>query len=67
MDKQIRLIGLTKKQVPRKLRGRFNFYPNNQWAYVVKKSRWGQTRKLFIEFDENDTVIAQYTLNTYEK
>ncbi|MGC4128925.1 MAG: hypothetical protein QM564_05050 [Bergeyella sp.] len=65
--KTVTFIGLSKKELLVRMGDDFNFYPDKVWTYVLKKYWWGHTRKLYLEFDEEDKVISQYTLYTYEK
>ena len=37
MDKQVQLIGLTKKEILKKMGDEFNFYPDKKWVYTLKK------------------------------
>lgn len=62
-----RFIGLTKNEVLEELGDEFNFYPDKQWVYILKKSWWGRKEKLFLEFDEKNKVVAQYIIYTYGK
>ncbi|MGC4128509.1 MAG: hypothetical protein QM564_02895 [Bergeyella sp.] len=61
------LIGLSKKEVVERLGDDFNFYPAKEWIYTLKKYWWGQSKKLYLEFDKEDKVIRQYTKRSYEK
>lgn len=54
----VHLIGLSKKEILQKLGDEFNFYPDKKWVYILKKYWWGKSKKLYIEFDENDVTIA---------
>ena len=67
MDRQIQLIGLTRKEVLEKLGDEFNFYPDKQWVYTLKKYWWGRKKKLHLEFNEEGKVINQYILYSYGK
>lgn len=67
MDREIRFIGLTKKQILEKLGDQFNFYPDNEWRYTLKKYWWGRKKKLFLEFDKEEKVISQYIIYTYRE
>lgn len=67
MDKQIRLIGFTKKEVLETLGDEFNFYPDKEWVYTLRKYWWGRRIKLVLEFDNDDKVIAQYVKYSYGK
>ncbi len=44
------LLGKDKKQIVEELGQEFNFYPEEVWTYVLKKSRWGWKTILFISF-----------------
>jgi len=57
-----RLIGLSKKEIIIKLGDGSNFYPEKEWSYILKKYWYGRVKMLFLEFDENDIVTAQYTV-----
>ena len=67
MDKQLQLIGLTKKEILKKMGDEFNFYPDKKWVYTLKKYWLGKQKKLIIEFDDEDKAVKQYTKSTYEK
>ncbi|KPE52938.1 hypothetical protein [Chryseobacterium indologenes] len=65
--KDERLIGLSKKELIQKIGDGCNFYLDHKWSYIVKKYWYGKTRVLYLEFDDNDIVIAQYTISKYGK
>lgn len=65
--KKRRLIGKTKKEVLVELGDGFNFYKDREWTYLLKKNWWGRRTVLFIEFDQEDIVIAEYTISKYGK
>lgn len=47
-------IGLSKKEVAPALGEEFNFYPDNEWPYILKRHWWGKSRILHLIFDEED-------------
>lgn len=65
--KDISLLGLSKKELIQKIGEGFNFYPDKEWSYILKKSWYGKITVLYLEFDDNDIVIAQYIVSKYGK
>lgn len=61
------LLNKTKKEIIKELGDGFNFYPSQQWYYVLSKSWWGREKILFVEFDEHGTVSKQYIKTVYFK
>ncbi|KPE52838.1 hypothetical protein [Chryseobacterium indologenes] len=64
-DKKEEFIGLSKKEIIQKMGEGFNFYPDKEWSYVLKKYWYGKTKILFLEFDHNDIVTGQYTISKF--
>ncbi|MGE8555493.1 MAG: hypothetical protein ACN6OB_16360 [Chryseobacterium jejuense] len=65
--KDTELIGLTKKEVVARLGNGFNFYPDNQWSYILKRYWYGRKEVLYIDFDTAGIVIRQYIESKYGK
>ncbi|WP_045495993.1 hypothetical protein [Chryseobacterium sp. StRB126] len=59
------LIGLSKKEVVVRLGNGFNFYPDNQWSYILKRYWYGRKKVLYIDFDAAGTVIRQSIESKY--
>lgn len=60
-------IGLSKKEILIRLGEGFNFYPDNQWSYILKKYWYGRKKVLYIEFDAAEFAINQYIKSKYGK
>jgi len=57
-----RLIGLSKEEVIKEMRGKErNIYTEKEWVFTLKKYWWGKCKELHIEFNEKNKVIYQYT------
>lgn len=61
------LMGVSKKEIVTRLGNGFNFYPDNQWSYILKKYGYGRKKILYIGFNGEGTVIHQYIESKYGK
>ncbi|SFN89571.1 hypothetical protein SAMN05421594_4624 [Chryseobacterium oleae] len=53
------LIGLTKKDLIKKMGDEFNFYPDTTWIYLLSKSFFGRKTYLIIHFEEEIVKSAE--------
>lgn len=56
LEKYKYLLGKNKPEIISILGEEFNFYPANQWSYVVCKTWWGKKTILYLDF-YNDLVV----------
>lgn len=46
------LLGMSKKEILTTLGEGFNFYPDDVWIYILKKTWLGQKTLLFLAFED---------------
>lgn len=56
LDQYKYLIGKNKEEVVSSLGQEFNFYPANQWSYIIYKKWWGKEVILYLDF-QNELVF----------
>lgn len=56
LDKYKYLLGKSKYDIISILGHEFNFFPSNQWSYVICKTWWGKKTLLYLDF-YNELVV----------
>lgn len=60
-----RVIGMTKKEILLELGEDFNYYPDDVWTYILRRSWLGRKTELILFFSE-DRVVKFEILKTWK-